>query len=186
MARRISKANNAQRQCDGFTLVELLVVIAIIGGLVSLLMPAVNAAREASRRTSCLSNLRQIGLAMEQYLDVNKRYPEAAQVPSVTPDRPDLADLLGGFSEHNRELFACPSDRIYFPVEGISYEYPSPRLAGKTRRQLAKQRPLDQVWVAFDYEHFHGPSGLEGAQRAVRRRARGVVLVDRFGLCGLL
>ena len=153
--------------CKGFTLVEILVVIAIIGVLVSLLLPAIHATREASRRTSCLSNLRQIGLAMEQYLDVNKRYPKAAQVPSVTPDRPDLADLLGGFSENNRDLFACPSDREYFPVEGISYEYPSFRLAGKTRRQLAKQRPLDQVWVTYDFEHFHGPSGLEGARNVL-------------------
>jgi prepilin-type N-terminal cleavage/methylation domain-containing protein/prepilin-type processing-associated H-X9-DG protein len=152
---------------SGFSLIELLVVIAIVGVLVSAMLPAVNAVREASRRTSCMSNLRQVGLAMEQHLDVNKRYPTAAQVPSVTPDRPDLADVIGRFAENNRDLFACPSDREYFPVEGISYEYPSLRIAGKTRRQLAKQRPLNQIWVAFDFDHFHGPSGAEGARNVL-------------------
>ncbi len=59
----------------GFTLVELLVVIAIIGVLIGLLLPAVQAAREAARRTQCRNNLKQIGLALHNYHDVNKRFP---------------------------------------------------------------------------------------------------------------
>jgi len=76
---------------SGFTLVELLVVIAVIGILIALLLPAVQAARESSRRTHCLNNLKQLSLAALTFHDANNTFPMGRQQPNP-------------FSQHSRLL----------------------------------------------------------------------------------
>jgi prepilin-type N-terminal cleavage/methylation domain-containing protein/prepilin-type processing-associated H-X9-DG protein len=85
------------RKTQGFTLIELLVVIAIISILAAILFPVFARARENARRTSCMSNLKQIGLGFMQYVqDYDERYPMMAYVPAVF--RTDKAFPSGNFS----------------------------------------------------------------------------------------
>ena len=100
------------RHGRGFTLIELLVVVAIIGILVALLLPAVQAARGAARRTECGSNLRQIGLGIHQYVDVHRgRFPLIAyHNAQAAGEEQSWIMTLEPYTEAVDAIRLCPED----------------------------------------------------------------------------
>jgi prepilin-type N-terminal cleavage/methylation domain-containing protein/prepilin-type processing-associated H-X9-DG protein len=100
-----------RRSPRGFTLIELLVVIAILAILVSLLLPAVQQARESARTTQCKNNLRQIGLALHNYADVYSGYmPFHVGEGDMTDKRQSAMLALLPFAENNTLMYRCPDD----------------------------------------------------------------------------
>lgn len=162
----------AERGCRilpcGFTLVEMLVVLAIISVLAALLLPTLNKAREAGRSTACLSNLRQIGLALQLYVqDYNNRLPfmrdrlaDTNALPATNALPGMEVVLLNHLGSTN--VLRCPSDRKrLFELTGSSYAWNS-LLNGQDADRLevfAIQFDPHQIPVAFDKEPFHRARG---------------------------
>ncbi len=107
----------------GFTLIELLVVISIIGVLAALLMPVFSNVRAAGYTTKCLSQLKQIGLALQMYTDENNgRLPFLQNRASTNNAQPALDTVLLSYVSGQSALFACPADRERLYVStGTSY-----------------------------------------------------------------
>src|SRR5688572_30578791 len=107
-----------------FTLVELLVVIAIIGVLVALLLPAVQAAREAARRMQCSNHLKQIGLGLQNYHDVFNSLPYGARARYVNVTNANPANQTWGPSWYVALLPFCEQKPLSDLIEAAQLRIP--------------------------------------------------------------
>jgi prepilin-type N-terminal cleavage/methylation domain-containing protein/prepilin-type processing-associated H-X9-DG protein len=163
----------------GFTLAELLVVIGIIATLVALLLPAVIRAREQSRRSACLSNLRQLGLAMTMYANNHRDRLPNSNPPNTVLDYFATEYVLITLNEQYLKaaaVFHCPSDADPAPARiesgghkmpnsaRTSYDFYSIAWLPEQGPKLTRIREAPLAWdnnigAPNDAELNHGPKG---------------------------
>lgn len=130
------------RTKPAFSLVELLVVMSIIAILIGILIPALAKVNQVATKTMCASNLRQIGIGIQTYLDEQgNKFPPARYMPSpfisLFPDDPGLPETLQNAVNTQSKVYKCRGDNGYVHERaGISYTY-NASLAG---------RDLDESW----------------------------------------
>jgi prepilin-type N-terminal cleavage/methylation domain-containing protein/prepilin-type processing-associated H-X9-DG protein len=133
--------NNLKRPVlrEGFTLIELLVVIAIIGVLVALLLPAVQQAREAARRTQCKNNLKQIGLAFHNYHDTFNMFPpdDTGEPGCCGPNPPNTATGTPNWHGYTEYILPYIDQSTVYNQINFSIGLPDASLSPSTAGMLA-------------------------------------------------
>lgn len=139
-----------------FTLIELLVVISIISVLAAILFPVFARARENARRTSCLSNLKQMGLGVMMYVqDYDEHYPLYRRPTTETPPFPsykggwwEWQHMIYPYTKSSEQVFWCPSGNTVWPYNGnYGANY---GLIGGTSNNLAKVTSSASTYMIMD------------------------------------
>ncbi len=156
-----------EARISAFTLIELLVAIAIVAVLAALLLPALSKGKEAGRSTACISNLHQIGVALQMYVDGNNNYLPVMRDRSADTNAPAtnaLPSVDGVLKTElgNTNVLRCPSDdKLVFEQTGSSYSWNS--LLNGERADKLKVLGMNfdphAIPVFFDKENFHAARG---------------------------
>jgi prepilin-type N-terminal cleavage/methylation domain-containing protein/prepilin-type processing-associated H-X9-DG protein len=169
---KTSIRHHHRRTRRGFTLIELLVVIAIIAILAAILFPVFARARENARRTSCLSNLKQIGLGVMQYTqDYDEKYPMGFRGSGVNQTWfLDTAPYLKSV-----EVFRCPSD----PIGTSSAAWAGPRLSYAANGYLTNQFGAYQARGVINPDQSSWIPEPSKSQAVVNRPAQTILASER-------
>ena len=167
--------SSGQRCRIAFSLIELLVVVGIISILAALLMPAVSSAKGKANDIKCISNLRQIGIALCIYADENQgKLPFAERRPTTPVDPthvlPRIVNVLSNYVGGAVAVFRCPKDRFgWYEKEGSSYEWNyqangQPIVLPGVISGI--QMTAEKARLMYDYENFH-PGSTNGTKNVL-------------------
>ncbi len=162
------------KKINAFTLIELLVVIGILGILMAITLPALQQAKKTGKRAQCISNLKQIGLAIQVYANGNNNYfPWNCTSQIVAnPTRTLLSTAVE--LDNKKDLFKCPDENEnLYATEGSSYIWNWTQIELPGNEQVGQKEydtipfggmvPPENFAILMDAGPYHGPTGVKSA-----------------------